>query len=254
MKLINDDCLNAMKDIADKSIDLILTDLPYNTVKNKTVCKWDSPIDLDKLWIEYKRIMKDDATAVLFAQQPFTSKLILSNIDMYKYNWIWMKQGATNFLNSHHQPMKITEDVCVFSNLPSSYVKTGSMRYNPQMEEGDPYCTKSGNRKKASSVVRSNLSSISKQNSGERFPLNIIYFPRDNDKFHPTQKPVDLLRYFIRTYTNEGDIVLDSCMGSGSTGVACVKENRDFIGIEKDIEYGYFDIAKKRINEALQKK
>ena len=249
MQLYNGDCLEEMKKIPDKSVQLILCDLPFNT----TPCEWDRiPIDLNKLWEQYERIIKDDGAIVLFAQQPFTAKLVLSKPELYKYNWIWKKNKYANFLNVRYQPGKLTEDICVFGKLGCSYNPKGNMKYNPQMEAGEPYKSKGKGNRGASSSVRGDLKQIPIDNKGTRYPTNILTFDKEGKSFHPTQKPVELLRYLIRTYTDEGDMVLDNTMGSGSTGVAALMEHRDFIGIEK--EEKYFKIAEQRINEVISAK
>jgi site-specific DNA-methyltransferase (adenine-specific) len=248
IELNRGDCLEIMKDIPDESVDMILCDLPYGI----SASSWDKQLPMDLLWEEYKRIIKPNRAIVLFSQQPFTSLLITSNIEMWKYNWIWEKDNGTNFMNSHHQPLKITEDICVFGIGATSYVKSGEyLIYNPQFTDGKPYSIVSGKQKENSAIVRNKreeYSGFKTENKGVRFPKNLIKFIRDKDKLHPTQKPVALLEYLIKTYTNEGEIVLDNCMGSGSTGVACVNTNRNFIGIELDEEY--FNIARQRIDEA----
>jgi site-specific DNA-methyltransferase (adenine-specific) len=249
--LCNGDCLEELKSVPDKSVQLILTDLPYGTVKNTTACKWDDVIPMEKLWPEFERIIKDDGAIVLFSQQPFTSYLISSNLNLYKYNWIWKKNKYANFLNVRYQPGKLTEDICVFGKKGCSYTPNGNMKYNPQMAKGEPYKSKGKGNRGASSSVRGDLKQIPIDNKGERYPTNILEFSLDSEKLHPTQKPVELLRYLIRTYTDEGDTVLDATMGSGSTGVAAALENRDFYGIEKD--ENYFNIAKERIDKELEK-
>lgn len=250
--LMHGDCLDLMKNIADKSVDMILCDLPYNT----TGLKWDSLIDLKSLWYEYTRIIKDSCAIVLFAQQPFTTMLINSNIEHWKYNWIWEKESGTNFINANYCPMKVTEDICVFGNGAISYTKNGNkLKYYPQFSEGKPYVCKNGNSKKnAYAILHSNskVCGWETKNDGKRYPKNILRFNRDKNKVHPTQKPVALLEYLIKTYTNEGETVLDNTMGSGSTGVACVDTGRNFIGIELDDNY--FEIAKKRIEQAEKEK
>jgi len=242
------DCLEVMKGIEDKSIDMILADLPYGT----TPASWDSIIPMYKLWNEYERIIKDDGAIILTSQQPFTSLLISSNIKLYKYNWIWEKDNGTNFLNSKFQPLKITEDICVFGRAATSFVKNGiTMKYNPQFTEGKPYTIKSGNQKENSAVVRGgkggreDVGGFETISDGKRYPKNLIKFIRDKEKLHPTQKPVALFEYLIKTYTNEGDIVLDNVAGSGTTGVACKNTNRNFILIEQDEKY--CDIIKERV-------
>jgi site-specific DNA-methyltransferase (adenine-specific) len=246
--LINDDCLNVMRSIPDKSVDMILCDLPYGT----TPASWDSRIDMKKLWEEYERVIKDEGAIVLNSQQPFTSLLICSNLKLYKYNWVWEKDNGTNFLNSKFQPLKITEDICVFGKGATSFVKKGfNMNYNPQFTEGKAYTCKSGKQSNNSAVVRGgkggreDVSGHITINDGKRYPKNLIKFNRDKDKLHPTQKPVALCEYLIETYTNKGDLVLDNTMGSGTTGIACLNKDRKFFGIEKGKEE--FFIAKERI-------
>ena len=226
------DCLEIMKDIPDKSIDMILCDLPYGTTKNK----WDSVIDLNELWTGYERIIKDNGAIILFSQMPFTAELTHSNLKLFKYEWIWEKDNGTGFLNAKKMPLKIHENILVFyKKLPT---------YNPQMRTGfKPYKCKQGRH--STNYGAYEQGHITESN-GERYPIDIIEFKKDSG-LHPTQKPVALLEYLIKTYTNEGDVVLDNCMGSGSTGVACVNTNRDFIGIEKDEKY--FNIAKERIEK-----
>lgn len=233
MRLYNGDCLEIMKNIPDKSIDLILCDLPYGTTKNK----WDSIIPLDKLWIQYERIIKDNSAILLFAQVPFAQQLGASNLKLLKYEWIWKKENGTGFLNSKKMPLKAHENILVFyKNLPT---------YNPQMRTGfKPYVCKQGSGSLSWNYNEKQGGYIT-ENNGERYPIDVVEFKRDKEKFHSTQKPVKLLEYLIKTYTNEKEIVLDNCMGSGSTGVACKNLNRDFIGIE--IDKHYFEIAKKRI-------
>lgn len=252
--LLNGDCLKMMKEIPDNSIDMVLCDLPYGT----SASSWDKKLPMNDLWNEYKRIIKHNRAIVLFSQQPFTSLLITSNIEMWKYNWIWEKDNGTNFMNSHFCPLKITEDICVFGNGATSFVKNGeNLIYNPQFSEGKPYSIISGNQKSNSAVVRGgkggrdDVGGYKTESDGKRYPKNLIKFNRDKDKLHPTQKPVSLCEYLIQTYTNEGDVVLDNCMGSGTTGIACLNTNRKFIGMELDDTY--FEIAKKRIEEVSSK-
>lgn len=233
INLYNGDCLEIMKEIPDKSIDMILCDLPYGTTKNK----WDSILPLDLLWIQYERIIKDNACIALFAQTPFDKVLGASNLNLLKYEWIWQKESGTGFLNSKKMPLKIHENILIFYKNPPIY--------NPQMRKGfKPYSQKNG---RASTNYGSQVNVVTVSN-GERYPIDVIVFDRDKNKLHPTQKPVALLEYLIKTYTNEGQTVLDNCMGSGSTGVACVNTNRNFIGIE--LEKRYFDISKERIENA----
>ena len=229
-KLLKGDCLELMKTIPDKSIDMILCDLPYGTTRNK----WDSVIPLDKLWEQYSRIIKDNGAIVLFSQMPFTAELVHSNLNLFKYEWIWQKENGTGFLNAKKMPLKIHENIEIF------YKKTPT--YNPQMRKGfKPYSQMSG---RGSSNYGEQIR-VQTINDGERYPIDIIEFKRDKEKLHPTQKPIELLEYLIKTYTNENETVLDNCMGSGSTGIACLNTNRNFIGIELDD--GYFKIAQERI-------
>ena len=244
--LFHGDCLEIMKNIEDESIDMILCDLPYGT----SACKWDSVIPFEPLWEQYSRIIKPFGAIVLFGSEPFSSALRLSNLDMYKYDWKWEKPNGANFLNFKYQPAKVHEDIMVFGKSATSYSKNGNMIYNPQMTEGTPYNQKSGQQRQDNghvlgSTVRSPIKQVYTENNGTRYPRSIQRFPLDKDKLHPTQKPVALLEYLIKTYTNEGNVVLDNCMGSGSTGVACINTNRRFIGIELD--ENYFNIAKERI-------
>ena len=237
-KLLQGDCLELMKKIPDKSIDMILCDLPYGT----TACKWDSVIPFEPLWEQYKRIIKDNGAIVLFGIEPFSSKLRLSNLDMYKYDWIWEKPQGVNFAQCNHMPMKVYETISVFGNFGLSKNAKIQPIYNPQG------VTLVNKKKKAKTYTEHRPSSNNKDHIQvyENYPRMIIKFKQDRG-LHPTQKPVPLLEYLIKTYTNEGDLVLDNCMGSGSTGVACINTNRNFIGMELD--ENYFNIAKERIEE-----
>lgn len=239
--LWNGDCLKLMSNISDNSIDMILCDLPYGTTKNK----WDTTINLDSLWKQYKRIIKQRGCIALFAQVPFAQVLGYSNIEMLKYEWIWDKPMATGRLNCNFAPMKSHENILIFSKSAACYVKDkqNAMVYNPQMTEGKPYKAISG-RASTNYDVKWSREQLT-INKGTRYPRDIQRFSHDKEKFHPTQKPVELLEYLIKTYTNEGDIVLDNCCGSGSTGVACINTNRKFIGIELD--KNYLQIAKERL-------
>ena len=248
-ELILGDCLNKLPKIFDKSIDLVLTDPPYGT----TACKWDFVIPFEPMWNELNRIIKDNKAIILFGAEPFSSNLRMSNIKNYKYDWIWEKDNGTNFASIKYQPFKVYENILVFGDFPVSYTSKNIKCYNPQMTNGKPYKTISGKQKNDSAIIRDGckekMSNFETINTGERYPRNIIKFNRDKNKIHPTQKPVALLEYLIKTYTNENDTVLDFTMGSGSTGVACKNLNRNFIGIEKDEKY--FDIAKQRIEGVL---
>lgn len=239
------DCLDIMPQIEDKSIDAIICDLPYNTTRND----WDNIIPIKKLWEQYIRIIKDKGAIVLFSQQPFTSMLVMSNPNMFKYEWIWEKDNGTGHLNSKFAPLKIHENILVFSKSAASFVKDvkDAMVFNPQMRIGKPYFAKSG--RPSLNYDAANCKQVVTQNTGERYPIDVIIFNRDKEKYHPTAKPVELCQYLIRTYTNEGDVVLDNTMGSGTTCVAAIKEKRQYIGIEKDEQF--FEIAKKRIEQEL---
>ena len=230
------DCLEVMKSILDKSIDAIICDLPYGT----TACKWDSVIPFKPLWAQYKRIIKDNGAIVLFGQEPFSSHLRISNIDWYKYDWYWQKERLTNVFQVKKRAGKVIEPISVFYlNQPT---------FNPQKTAHLGKLVK--NKPKGLHTKTSALNTIKVteyKDDGTRHPLQIIKFNRDLTKLHETQKPVALMEYLIKTYTNEGDTVLDSCMGSGTTGAACKNLGRKFIGIEQDANY--FEIASKRINE-----
>jgi hypothetical protein len=227
------DCLERMKEIPDGSIDMVLCDLPYGT----TACKWDTVIPFEPLWVQYRRVAKPNAAIVLTAGQPFTSALVMSNIAMFKYAWVWRKEAGTGLLNAKKQPLRDAEDVLVFYKSQPVY--------NPQWASGKPYKCKKGGE--TDCYGKSGI--VVTESDGRRYPKTVIEFQRDTNKVHPTQKPVALMEYLIRTYTNEGDIVLDNCMGSGTTGVATIRNNRKFIGIEK--EPTYFEIAKNRIYSEL---
>lgn len=320
-ELLQGDCLELMKNIPDKSVDMILCDLPYGT----TACKWDNVIPFEPLWEQYKRIIKQGGIIALFGKEPFSSYLRMSNIKMYKYDLIWQKDQAPGGLLAEIQPMRIHENISVFYQTSSdlydttnlfkelkkymiaerqktkltnnelhkllgNYMfshyftkksqftiptekdykklqKTGFFKkeyeeikqqykkereknklnintYNPQMKSGKPY---NAHKAPSQEIYCKNRSHTVKENKGTRYPVSVLKFKRQRG-LHPTQKPVSLLEYLIKTYTNECEMVLDNCMGSGSTGVACMNTNRNFIGIELDKEY--FEIAKKRIEEA----
>jgi len=226
-----------MKDIPDKSIDMILCDLPYGT----TACKWDSVIPFEPMWEQYRRIAKKNAAIVLTASQPFTTTLIASNMKMFKYCWVWDKKKGGSPLLSKIQPIRVTEDVIVFGK--------GKLTYNPIMTEREKPKRRGRNTGKVSETTGNSFTEDKIYT--HKYPKNIIEVSNANQrgKVHPTQKPVALMEYLIKTYTIEGETVLDNCMGSGSTGVACKNLNRNFIGIELDTEY--FKIAEKRINENL---
>lgn len=235
IKLYKGDCLELMKDIPDKSIDMILCDLPYGT----TACKWDNVIPFELLWKQYNRIIKDNGAIVLFGSEPFSSYLRMSNIKKYKYDWVWNKKLAGNGILAKKQPLKIHENIMVFN----------SKIYIPQMIKGKLRKKMTGDLKE--SEITGGDSIVKEYENDLYYPKTIQDFSIANlrkGRLHPTQKPVELLEYLIKTYTNEGETVLDNCMGSGSTGVACINTNRNFIGIELD--ENYFNIAKERIENA----
>ena len=236
------DCLELMKDIPDKSIDMILCDLPYGT----TECKWDSVIPFEPLWEQYNRIIKDNGAIVLFGSEPFSSALRSSNFQLYKYDWKWIKEGSTGFQTVKTQPMRKYEDIMIFSKGTIASCSPRNMKYNPQgLVEINK--TKKVGKKPQYIGDRPNQEGKEYVAKYTNYPVNLLEFSRDKNTVHPTQKPILLLEYLIKTYTNEGDVVLDNCMGSGSTCVACVNTNRHYIGFEKEPKY--FDIACKRLDE-----
>lgn len=237
LTLLQGDCLELMKGIPDGSIDLILCDLPYGT----TACKWDTVIPFEPLWKQYNRIIKDNGAIALFGSEPFATELRHSNLKMFKYDWIWEKEQGANFMLCKYQPYKVHEIISIFSKKTHIYL--------PQMTEGSPYISGKG----TSGAITRNVVKVQTKNNGTRYPRSVQKFNTEKSKgsFHPTQKPVSLLEYLVKTYTNEGDVVLDNCMGSGSTGVACINTGRKFIGMELDKRY--FDIAVNRIAEAQRK-
>ena len=246
--VIHGDCLEEMKRIPDKSLDMILCDLPYGT----TACKWDSVIPFEPLWEQYKRIVKPSAAIVLTASQPFTSQLVMSNPKWFKYEWIWEKTRPSGFFDAHKKPLKYHENVCVFySSLPT---------YNPQktiadeLRRGKTPSTKNLDYTSVYSSSAAYKNKVLWKETGERFPKSVIKFSNwngvifgnaVNSTTHPTQKPVDLFEYLIKTYTNEGDLILDNCAGSGTTAIAAINTNRNYILIEKELEY--FELSLERI-------
>lgn len=250
IQLVHGDCLVKMQNIPDKSCDLILCDLPYGQLnKGNKHAAWDVVIPFEPLWEQYKRIIKDNGAIVLFAQGMFTAQLMMSNPKMWRYNLVWDKiNRPTGFLDANRRPLRIHEDICVF------YKKQPT--YNPQFTYGNANHKRGG---AGNSIGKGKNGCYGKFKQTEtiitnkKYPNSIIHIEKEHNKFyHPTQKPVRLLEYLIKTYTNDGDLVLDNCMGSGSTGVAAVNTNRKFIGIELD--ENYFNIAKQRIDEAIMKK
>ena len=233
------DCLELMKDIPSGSIDMILCDLPYGT----TACKWDTIIPFEPLWREYERLIKPNGAIVLFSAQPFTTKLIGSNIELFKYNWVWVKDKGANFGVAKYRPINIVEDVCVFYS--------GVANYYPQKYDAGYKKNKGGKNTQIKGVYGQNGFKWSYDDSTMQFPKSTLFFatPKHNDEqngsLHPTQKPVALFEYLIKTYTNEGDLILDNCAGSGTTAIACLNTNRQFIVMEK--EQKYYDIILKRV-------
>ena len=227
--VIEGDCIEVMRHLPDNCIDMVLCDLPYGTTQNK----WDSIVPLDKLWTEYKRVVKDNGAIVLTSQGLFTALLIMSQPKMFKYKWVWEKSKATNFLNAKKQPLRKHEDICVFyRKMPV---------YNPQMIDGNPY--DKGYRKNQLSGSYGDFLPVHVKSDGKRYPTDVVYFKTaesEGEVFHATQKPVELGRYLIRTYSNPGDIVLDNTSGSGSFLVAALMEARNFVGIEKNADTQLF--------------
>ena len=248
-QLYKGDCLEIMKDIPDKSVDMVLCDLPYNT----TSCKWDKLLPMDLLWKEYERIITDKGAIVLFGTEPFSSKVRLSNEKLYKYDWKWIKSIVGNFLNCKNSPLKKYEDIMVFSKGTIANGSPRLMRYNPQGLIKVELKRNNGNKDNRD---RNGTIGNRPSRQGEykqeytNYPTNILEFSNETG-LHPTQKPVLLLEYLIKTYTNENETVLDNTMGSGSTGVACLNTNIKFIGIEKDDTF--FQIAKNRIEDTYNK-
>ena len=237
------DCLDVMKQIKDKSIDLVLCDLPYNALNKRN--EWDKIIPFEPLWEHYKRIVKQNGAIILFGQGLFSAKLIMSQPKMFRYNLVWDKKLKSGFLNANRMPLRQHEDIIVFyKKMPT---------YNPQMIKSEPHKRSHvGKHAQPTNNCYGNYKPTPEIISDEKFPSSIISFKKEHFKgksYHPTEKPVDLLRYLIRTYTNKGDIVLDNCMGSGSTIIAAIMENRQYIGIEKELKY--FDIAKCRVENEL---
>lgn len=245
-KMINADCLDVLPKIADKSIDMILADLPYGTTKNP----FDVVIPFESLWAEYERIIKDNGAIVLTAQTPFDKILGCSNIKLLKYEWIWEKESGTGHLNSKFAPMKSHENILVFSKSSACFVKDSSkaMKYFPQMEKGDPYKVTKGSLTTNYDTKWDKI--VTTENKGERYPKTVLRFNRDKVKLHPTQKPVALFEYLIRTYTEAGDTVLDNTSGSGTTAIACMNTDRKYICIEKDETY--FNTSIERINNEIK--
>ena len=257
-KIYNEDCLIGMQRIPDGSVDAVICDLPYGT----TACAWDSVIPFDKLWEQYHRVCKPNAPIVLFCIEPFTAALVMSNVKEYREKLTWEKHKPSNIVNAKYMHLKYTEDIVVFSRGKCTFNPQMQPRISDRVREAQKGNSKQWrtNRKETGEVSFATQYEPRDWNSFDadfKYPGNVFYFPavvsNSHEKCaHPTQKPVDLLRYLVLTYTNGGDTVLDNCMGSGTTAIACIKEKRNFIGFELDIEY--FEIAKKRINDELMQK
>jgi site-specific DNA-methyltransferase (adenine-specific) len=249
INLLHGDCLELMKDIPDKSIDMILCDLPYGT----TDCKWDSIIPFEPLWKQYERIIKDNGCIALFSSKLFTGKLMMSNEKLFKYDLVWQKDKPTNFARANKEPMKYHENILIFYKKQPVYNKQMIERTGGGKNRYKTGVNHSNRKMQGSEKVYSNENDITFYDQNLKNPSMILDFDtgRRQDLVHPTQKPIRLIEWLIKTYTNEGDTVLDNCMGSGTTGVACINLNRNFIGIELDDEY--FEIAKQRISEAQNK-
>jgi len=252
VKLMLGDCLELMRELPSESVDAVICDLPYGT----TACSWDSVIPLESLWAEYKRIVKPTGAFVFTASQPFTTALIASNMTMFKYCLVWEKGYATGFLHAKNKPMKAHEDIAVFCDGTTVHESqsTNRMTYNPQMGRGDPWRrfnkrVNTGALNHAPAKSEKAFVGTRQESEGERYPRSVLRFTHHNvGNIHPTQKPVALMEYLIRTYTNEGETVLDNCMGSGTTLVACIKTGRRGIGMEMDETS--FNAAQRRIEAA----
>lgn len=241
MKLMRGNCLDKMKDIPNGSVDMVLTDPPYGT----TACKWDSVIPFEPMWEQLKRLTKPNGAIVMTASQPFTSALVMSNIKMFRYCWVWQKTQSTGHLNAWKMPMKAHEDVVVFYSKPATY--------NPEMKDKPAANIRPvTNRTKKTDCYGNHKLDVHRCPFDKSMPCSVLQFSNAQKTVHPTQKPVALMEYLIKTYTNEGETVLDFAMGSGTTGVACKNLNREFIGIELD--EGYFQVAKDRIRMSGKKK
>ena len=276
--IFNEDCLAGMAKLPDNSIDFICTDLPFSI----TDCKWDKGIDLQKFWVEARRILKPCASAAMFASSKFTFELTASNFEQFKYKWVWVKNSPTNFINAKNRPMCAYEEILIFSKgeiahagkseRRMNYYPQGLIPYNEwhcnsrkKKEKSTPYAIRmyQAEQYTGSACLKTNSALLGKPRPSDKsyyvqewtnYPKDVLYFdaPASTLKLHSSQKPVDLLEYLIKTYTQEGDTVLDATMGSGSTGVACVNTNRNFIGFE--IDENFFEIAKNRIEKALREK
>lgn len=235
--IYNEDCLEGMKRIPDGSVDMILCDLPYGT----TACKWDEVIPFDLLWEQYERVIGKNGAIVLTASQPFTSALVMSNPKWFKYAWVWQKSRAANGMIARHQPLKYHEEVLIFGKGRVTYNPQGIVHVNEEASQGGVSSDIKGNQKRDRKYIKKYTN----------YPSTIQRFKSEGKTVHPTQKPVPLMEYLIKTYTNEGETVLDNCMGSGTTAIACLNTERNFIGFELNKEY--FETAQKRIEERQNK-
>ena len=249
-RLANADCLEAMAGIPANTVDMVLTDPPYGT----TACKWDAVIPFEPMWEQLKRITKKNAAIVMTASQPFTSALVVSNLDMFKYCWYWEKSRPTGFTNAKKQPLRCVEEVLVFYGKPSTYNPQDRVRVDKVCKNSTSCGGDTMRQDVGLSVGKGQLRTPGSEYVQEftNYPRQLLRLQHDTKTVHPTQKPVGLMEYLIKTYTNENDIVLDFTMGSGTTGVACMNLNRRFIGIEKDATY--YELAKNRIAESVQKR
>ena len=238
-RIYNEDCLEGMKRIADGSVDMVLCDLPYGT----TQCKWDTVIPFEPLWEQYRRVIKPNGAIVLTASQPFTSALVMSNPKMFKYDWCWKKSKVTGVLNAKRQPLRTKEDILVFSLSSPVYNPQGVVACDKRTGTGVSSSGKQGDA--TGKITQTSDGKYTQKTTG--YPRNVLEIPSEGKTVHPTQKPVALFEYLIKTYTNPGELVLDNCMGSGTTAIACMNTKRNFIGFEMD--KGYYDIACKRIED-----
>lgn len=248
--LYKGDCLQILPQL-DIKVDCVITDLPYGT----SACKWDCIVPFQPMWKQLQRLTKDNSAICLFGVQPFSSLLRVSNLNLYKYDWIWNKGQFANFLNVKFQPGKVHQIISVFGKGASSYSKNINMNYFPVMQSGKPYKCKSGNQKqqKNNSTVRSKIQSVITQNDGKRYPTSILNdFKKDKQKYHPTQKPISLLEYLIKTYSEQNDLILDFTCGSGGVGIACMNTNRRCVLIQK--QQKYCQITVKRLKELQKQK
>lgn len=246
-KITQGDCLEVMKSIPAGFVDMILCDLPY-TFKGKhrvTGNKWDLPVDLDRLWEHYRRLIKPEGAIVLTATNPFASYLVMSNMEMFKYEWVWEKDNGSNFVHVKYQPFRVHEQILVFGKWPTTYNQSGRyMKYNPQFTQGTPYVVKRDGSD-VTNLVGFGGRTDTDNSEGKRYPRTVQKFNTETG-LHPTQKPVALFEYLIKTYSDKGDVVLDNCMGSGTTAIACLNTERNFIGIE--LEKEYVEIARRRVD------